>query len=292
MANDDIDNENLEIDSEEAADAALESIAPTEGSPILDDKPAAAPVDEFDLTVGGKQIKAKRDQLVQWAQQGYNAPTQISKLTKEIDTWKKQFSDIEPKYKELESKFSQYNEIDSYVRQNPAFWDHVQQAWQNRTQALNDQSNPLAQMVSQLQSEVQGLVQYKTQIEEQQAKYRETKEDQEYLQSFEELKKQHSDIDFVTPDEEGKTLEYRVLEHAQMNGIKNFKTAFRDFYHDELVKRAESRAKESFVKDKQKNTKLGILGITNRPTKTVSTDFRGKSYDDLADEAKQELGLT
>jgi hypothetical protein len=135
------------------------------------------------------------------------------------------------------------------------------------------------------------LVQYKSQLEEQQQKQRMAQDDQAYMQSLTEMKKAYPDIDFDSPDAEGKSLEFKVLEYAQQEGLKNFKTAFRDFYHDELQKRAESKAKENFLKDKQKNTKLGVLGITPAPTKNrPSRDVRSMSWDDLASEALEEMG--
>ena len=284
---DPIENENLgTVESEEQADALLETIEQPATGPIQEEKPQAPQtIDEFDLTVGGKQIKAKRDQLIQWAQMGYDAPNKIRHLTKELESWKQK----ESKFQELDQK---YGEIDKFVREKPDFWDHVLQSYQQRNQLLQDQSNPLASMVQQLQSQVQDLVQYKNQIEERQAQARVQQEDQSYLQTLEEMRKSYPDVDFVTPDAEGKSLEYKVLEYAQQNGISNFKTAFRDYYHDELVKLAESKAKENLIKEKQKNTKMGILGITSAPTKRASSgNVRNKSYDDIANEALEELGL-
>lgn len=279
-----IENENLDsIETEEQADALLENIDAPESGPIQEEQPQATP-DEWELTVGGKQIKAKRDQIMQWAQMGYDAPNKIRKFTQELEGWKQK----EAQFKEWHEK---YGPVDEYVRQNPQFWDHVTQSWQNRNQLLNDQSNPLASMVQQLQAQVQDLVQYKSQIEEQRTQAQMQQEDQAYQQTFEDIRKQYPDIDFVTPDDEGKSLEYKVLEHAQNEGIKNFKTAFRDFYHDELVKRSESKAKESVSKEKVKNTKLGILGVTPTPTKRASNDHKGKSWHELADEVKDELKL-
>ena len=281
-----IENENSNaIESADQADELLESIEAPDRGPIQDEKPQAqAPLDEFELTVGGKAIKAKRDQVLQWAQMGYDAPNKIRALTKDIETWKQK----ESQFKEMQDK---YGPVDEYVRQNPKFWDHVLQSYEQRNQLLQDSSNPLAQMVQQLQTQVQDLVQYKSQIEERESQARLQQEDQEYQQGFEELKKSYPDIDFVTPDDEGKSLEYKVLEHAQKEGIKNFKTAFRDFYHDELVKRAEGKAKESLTKEKQKNTKLGVLGLSPTPTKRALSDHRGKSWNQLAEEAMQEAGI-
>lgn len=282
--------ENLDsIDTAEQADELLSSIEQPQDR-IMDKAPEQKPtVDEWEFTVGGKQVKAPRDQVIQWAQQGYTAPGQIAKYTRELETLKKQYSEAESKYKDWDTK---YGPVDQYVRQNPQFWDHVMQSYEQRNSLLSDQSNPMAQMVRDLQTQVQDLVQYKSQLEEQQTKQRMSQEDQAYLGQLTEMKKAYADIDFDTPDAEGKSLEYKVLEYAQQEGIKNFKTAFKDFYHDELLKRAESKAKESLIKDKQKNTKLGVLGVSPTPTKTPSSrNIRQSSYDDLTREALAELGI-
>src|SRR5688572_6758253 len=112
---DDIENENLgSVENEEQADALLEAVERPDHAPIEDSKPQTpVAIDEFDITVGGKQIKAKRDQLIQWAQMGYDAPNKIRTLTKEIETWKSKYGESEPKWKEIETK---YGEIDGYVR--------------------------------------------------------------------------------------------------------------------------------------------------------------------------------
>jgi len=280
------ESQNLEVTTEEQADDLLSSIEGNDSTGIIDEPKKLD--DEFELKIGDQLIKAKRDQVIQWAQQGHSAPGKISQLTRDLESWKKKWSEAEPKWKEVESK---YGEVDSYVRKNPEFWDHVLKSYESRNQALQDANNPLAATVNDLRSQVQELIQYKNQIEETNQKHRAAQEDNAYMQSFEEIKKAYADIDFVTLDESGKNLEYKVLEHAINNGIKDFKTAFRDYYHDELMKRAEAKAKESVTKEKQKQTKLGILGVTTQPTKMSTANIRSKSYENLADEIKAELGL-
>lgn len=287
----DNDTQNLEsVDTVEQADALLEQIETPASGEIQDTQAQAQPQtqDEWELTVGGKAIKAKRDQIMQWAQQGYSAPGKISSLTREYEALKKKYADEGNQWKAMQEK---YGPVDEYVRQNPQFWEHVTKSYEQRNNLLNDQSNPLAQTVNDLQAKIQDLIQYKNQVEEERQKHRTQEEDQAYLSTLQEVQKAYPDIDFVTADEEGKTLEYRVLEHAQQNGISSFKAAFRDFYFDELQKRSESKAKESLVKEKQKNTKLGVLGVTSAPQRKTSGDHRNKSYDDLAREALDELGI-
>ena len=281
------DNQNLEIQTEEQADALLESIDRPDHAPIQD-APVQQAQDEWELTVGGKAIKAKRDQVMQWAQQGYTAPGKISQLTKELESWKSKWSEHEPKWKGLEEK---YGPIDQYVREKPDFWDHVVQSYEQRNQLMADPNNPLAQTVSALQTQLQDLIQFKNQVTEERTNMQTQQEDQQYMQSLSGIKEQYPDIDFDSPDDEGKTLEYRVLEHAAKEGIKNFKTAFRDFYHDELVKRSESKAKENLIKEKQKNTKLGILCMSPTPSRQTQADPRKQSYDQIAESIKEEFGF-
>lgn len=283
----DIEQNNLEITSEADADSLLESIERPDHQPIQDTAPQPT-ADEFDLTVGGKQIKAKREQLIQWAQQGYTAPHKIGSLTKEIESWKQKYSQLEPEYKTYKEK---YEPIDKFVKEKPEFWDHVLKQWEQREQLLNDTANPLAREVSELRTQLQDLMQYKESLESERQNIRVTQEDQQYMTVLDEAKKQYPDIDFDTPNEEGKSLEYRVLEHAKKEGIKNFQTAFRDYYHEELLSRAQSKAKEDLTKNKVKNTKLGILGISPTPTKRTTSDHRNKSYDDITAEIIEEFGL-
>jgi len=110
------------------------------------------------------------------------------------------------------------------------------------------------------------------------------------------IRKQFSNIDFDTPDENGLNLEMKVLQHAESLGIDGskpgaFRIAFRDFYHDHLINKAQEQAKENLQRDIQKRTKLGIVGSSDQPTKglKVAEGVRHKSYDDLLQEALSEI---
>ena len=275
------------IDTAEKADALIDQIEAPSHEPIQEPQ-AQAPVDEWELTVGGKQIKAKRDQVLQWAQQGYTAPGKIAQYTRELEDYKKKWSEAEPKYKELETK---YGPVDQYVRQNPQFWDHVVKQFEQRQSLVNDPTNPMASELNALREQLQDLTQFKSTFEQEQQKQRMAQDDEKYMATVGEIKKAYPDVDFDSVDIDGKTLEMKVLEYGIQNEIRNFKTAFKDFYHDELIKRAETRAKESINKEKVKSTKMGILGITPQSAKTQSSDHRGKSYDDIANEIKREYGI-
>ncbi len=94
-------------------------------------------------------------------------------------------------------------------------------------------------------------------------------------------------------DETGLTLEMRVLNHAQENGINSFRAAFRDFNHEKLVAIAASKAREDATKKRQMDAKNGLLGVSSTPMKGVQSaqNVKNKSYNDLVNEAKAELGI-
>jgi len=277
-----MEKEILDIPKDEAeADALLESIS----NPKEDTEKAQAeskPPEEYSFNYEGKEIKAPMDKLLKWASQGYGAPNRIGELNKQLGEWKQKESHLN----ELKTK---YADVDNYVRQNPQWFEAVNQQYQQalakQNQSAQMENHPLMNEFAGLRKQVDELSNYKNEIIR-------TQEDQKYTHDFELLQKANPKVDFVTPDENGKTLEYKVLEYAQQNGINNFKTAFRDFYHEDLLKLKELEAREKVVTDRVGKTKLGILGISPTPTKRHTESVKGKSYDDLMREAKEELGIS
>ena len=76
-----------------------------------------------------------------------------------------------------------------------------------------------------------------------------------------------------------------------VSNAKGFKAAFRDYMHERLVKDAELKGKESAQQEIQRRNKLGLLGTTPTPLKTIqpAVNLKDKSYEELAREALQEL---
>ncbi len=279
--------------TEDDADALLEGIEAPSGDSSMEAAPTAEQTQQaidFAFTVGGKEIKldlAKdRDKLMRWAQQGYEAPNKIGELNKKLEG----YTQRETQYKEWQEK---YGPVDDYVRQNPQFWDHVVKQYQQQQQQVqNGQQEQVSPAIQQLMQEVQGLKQIASTYQQQEQERQAMRDDALYMDEFSKVQKQYPKIDFSTPDQEGKNLEYKVLEFAQAKGIKEFTTAFKAFHHDELLKLAQEEAKEKLISDRQSKSKLGILNVSSTPTRKTSDSVKGKNYNDLAAEALQELGLT
>jgi len=254
--------------------------------------PAAPPAPELEFTVGGKTIKVPLSdpRVKQWTQQGYSYAQQMAAFKAEQEAFQKQQETLKQRYGELEQ----------YVEQNPDWWNHVNQQFERvragmaqQTQSQNaDPNNPLVQELQTLKQQLQDVIKFKQDSETQRLIQQREQEDRRLNEEIQSIRETYKDLDWNSVGSDGKTMELQVLEFAQQRGIQSFQDAFLLFNHDRLVKLAEQRAKENVVKERQKQTKLGLLGTTQAPKKgiTHAEDIKNKSYDDLYREALEELG--
>lgn len=282
------------MDNVEMTDAEMDSLI--EGKSESHDIPMKseeAPVQtpqEYTIKVGGQEIKAPWEKIQTWAQLGYNYPQKAQ----EFNQMKARFDEISKKeqtLQELEQKWKPYKEVDEFASKNPDWWNQVQQSYRERLHGA--QTNPEIQSIKQEFQQFKEFMQSQMQ-EKQTLKQRE--EDQTLAKDIESIRKSFPNIDFDSPDEEGKSLETKILEHAMGMGLDgskpgHFRAAFRDFYHDHLVGKAREEGKELVSKEVQKRTKLGILGESPKPTKglKVAENVKDKTYEELMREALAEI---
>ncbi len=271
--------------NEQEAESLLEGInqpAETETTPVEKTTEQMTP-QEYAFKVGGKEIKAPIDKIIRWAEMGYDAPNKIGSLQKEIDSWKQK----ENQFKEIEGK---YGTVDQYVRENPQWWQFVQSQYEQQQKQMTS-DNPMMSTINELKEKLNDISSFKDQILKEKQEMKAMQDDDAYTKEFESVKSQYPNIDLVTPDETGKTLEYKILEYASQNGIKKFTTAFRDMMHDQLMGLKEEQAKEKLMSDRVSKTKLGILGTSPTP-KTKGVEYsKGKSYADLEREVLESYGI-
>lgn len=282
-------NEELDLLAD-STDKARNSERPMSDKDVQTPEPKASK-EEYEFTHNGKQVKGTRDQIIKWAQMGYDRPQVAQKWNQEKQQWEQE-----------KSKYKVYQDIDAYASQNKEWWDHVSKSWQNRNQPTQPQAtqptgeqtgqpayDPRYQTLEQKLSQLEPLVQELTQFKQTQAIQEEdTKLDKE-VQS---IRESHQDLDWESLDANGKSLETRVLEHARDTGIRSFRAAFRDLLHEELVGKAESLGKLAVSKGIQNQTKLGVLGQS--PTSRMSRpepkrNMRQTSYEELEREIRDEL---
>ena len=273
-------------------DATLEAIESPSGdsnipmSTPVPQEAAPTPAQEIEFQWRDRQIKAPLDKARQWMSQGYDYGQRVSELKAEREAFLAEQQGHKQKY-------SRYEEVDAYAKQDPAWWQHVEETWQQRQARQQGQADP-NDPVSQIASELEDLKKFKQEIisERQQKVMQES--DSKLNEEITSIQKQHADLDWTAVDDTGLTLEMRVLRHAQQNGINSFRAAFRDMNHEHLVQIAASKAREDAVKQRQIDAKKGLLGKSPTPIKGIQNaqNVKGKSYSDLLSEAKAELGIS
>lgn len=284
-----------ELDTPEQIDSYLNEIesTPTHDIPM---KGEAAPeadapgtpantIEEWELKVNGQAIKAPRDKVIQWAQMGYDAPKRIGELNQKLQGYQTK----ESEWKTLEEKYQPYREIDDYMSKNPDFWKHVTESWQTKAKGA-DAAQPAHPELAAIKNEFGEIKNFLNELKTEKQAQAVVKEDESLDQEVRSIREQYTNIDFDQKDAEGKSLEYRILEHATKSGIGSFKTAFADFYLPNLLKQAEERGKETQVKDVQRRNKLGLLGVSSTPkTAPPQKSIREKTYNDIEREILDEL---
>lgn len=234
--------------------------------------------------------------IIQRAQRGYDYAQLVSEHKQRDD----QLSQREQKIRELEGRWKPYED---FATQNPTWADHVKNAWENRfgfnptTPQIDTHpgmQNP--NLPPELAKEISELRSFRDEYM-QERKLRDEQKAQEALNSeIDKVRGQYSDIDFgYTDPGTGKSLEMQILEHGIRNGINSFGAAFRDFYHDQLIARAEMKAKESLQKEQQAKAKQGFIaeGTANMMQTTVpqTGQLKHRSYEDLLRQGVSDLGI-
>lgn len=238
---------------------------------------------KFKFQAGGKDIEASQEELIKWAQMGYNYPQQKAEFNKQIEAFKAQQAEFEQRQKQ----FTPFMEIDKYARENPQWWEMVSNEYAKAQQGITQETSP---EIAALKEEIAELRKFRDELQSEKSAQQLEKEDKELAGEVESIRKSYPNIDFDTPDESGANLEMRVLKHAMDNNIASFKVAFRDYYHDQLVAKAEIKGKETLSQELGQKSKLGILSETSKPTRGFqdATNVKSKSYEDLMREGIEE----
>jgi hypothetical protein len=260
---------------------------PAQTPAAVEAKTPAQAAAELAFTWNGKQIKAPLNdpRVTQWVSQGYD-------YAQKMQAFKQSQAEFEQKQRLISEIESKYKPVEEYYSQNPDRWQYINQQYEALKQGL-DPSNPLAQKLQNFESKLSQVDQFIQQAQVEKLNQQRHQEDQSLDSEIQSIRDEFKDLDWHSPDGEGKDLEYRVLKHAQEIGTRSFRAAFRDFNHEHLVKRAEERAKENVVKERQKQTKLGLLGQSQAPKQGITNaqNLKNRSYDDLIAEGIAELGL-
>jgi len=287
------------MDQELSASEMLDSVRnESSGEPAADSTatPAAAPQgpwwseklkESVEYDADGKKVSEPLEMVFKRAGMGYHYAQKMHALNQSLEKLKG-YDELESKYKGL----SRWQEYDDYARQNPEWAKHVEENWANKEKVL--QSNPeLAQYQQKIQSLEEKLSTYDEKFsswEQAQQAEKFKAEDTQFNDEIQSVAKQFG-VELSQADEQGQSLEWRVLQHMTTLGLDgskkgHFTAAFKDYYFDNLVGKTKEQAVENHAKSQAELRKQGIREITRAPKQEGLNGYRpGMSKEDVDREA-------
>lgn len=284
---DENENQSADQSASESTQSVDDLYASITGEPRQEVQASPAQAQEFEFVHKGKQIKLpiSDPKFKQWIQQGYDYSTNISQLNKEREAFTNELSS-------KRALLDRYSKVDEYAKTNPQWWDYVIKQYEatlnggQSTQTSYNPNDPIVRQISEMSQQLSAL-----NSEREQARFKE--EDARLNQEIEEVHKQYPKLDWDSVNEAGQSLRDQVLKFAYDNKYPSFESAFLVHQKANILNLERERAKEDVVKQRQKQTKLGLLGSSPTPKSEVAyaKNTKNKSWDDLGREALEELGL-
>ena len=245
-------------------------------------------------TDNGKDVEEDLATILQRASGGYH-------FAQRMNEYKQLMAEYDTKHKPLIEQTTQlqekYGKFEEYAKENPEWYDHWSNAYENRhnlgTQSgeiqNDEQTNIQAMLKDMLSQELGPVKEFMTSQQQAVSQQQVTEQDRELSDAVNKTREQFSNIDFDKTDPAtGKSLEYETLEFMHKTGIADFNTAFKAFYHDNIVKMQVENARDSQVKADQELKKNGILGIKTTPSAKRTPNLQGKNLDQLMEMAQND----
>jgi vacuolar-type H+-ATPase subunit I/STV1 len=290
----------LELDAipQNAAEAEALIGALGEADVPAEAAPAAAPVDEFVINYKGKEERYPREKIISFAQQGRDYAEKMAAFNQEKTRWsqlEQEYNGAKSQWQQVEQRLKNYSDIEAYQKQDPQWWAHVNEMYQQKLTERGGQP-AMAQLPPEIAKEFEELRQFKTELAQEREQAQRVKEDQVLDLQVSSYRDKYPQFDWAEVDGNGQNLEQRILKFAMENGLskpEHFQIAANNFLFDEHVKRASHAAKEGVGKHLEKVTKLGLGPVTNQPTSRLKqvSNVASKDWNEIAEEAKSALGL-
>jgi hypothetical protein len=244
---------------------------------------------EYEYEARSGKVKEPLSMILKRAKLGYHYAQDVEQHRQAVSAWEKQRQAEEEALKE-------YREIGDYAKQNPDWANHWKTAWEQRaayaTQSIPAQGQAQAgEFNIEAHPFVKALNDRLANAEKFVSTYQQRESDAKLRESIEATKKEFPNINFNEADEEGRSLEYRVFQHAQQNGIPNFRSAFRDYHFDQLVAKKAEAAKEEVAKAAANDKRHGILGRVNGQNPRNSARIKSRDpWNAAYDSAVKDIG--
>lgn len=227
-------------------------------------------------------IPQSKDELIKWAQLGYNNDLRMKTLDKRESTMVEREKSLE-QIKALSEAFDQRPDFkQSVLGIYQKLMNGEQAAAEQQADNMPDDQQaviaPYLEKISSLEQKLQGIEGRFSEIDN-------SKADEAVKSEIDQLKKEHTGEDWDTPDSQTeKTLLREVLEHASKNGFHSLEAAYRDLRWETAMANAKAEALKGADSAAQAAQRAGIVGKGGQgmPSAPKQVNVRNASYSDLS----------
>lgn len=249
---------------------------------------------EIPIKHNGQVVKAPLEKVLN----AFRERSHLDDKFKQFNTQKEQFDQERQKFGEFQELHNKYGEIQKWSEENPEKWNALWDLYQKRDTALlgAEQGNEGAvspqvqQLLENMQEQIRVLSQdrdARIQSEEERAIQEDVKAVEAEIANFRDTFGKKYGINLDEADENGITLQSRILQFGLDKGYQDFETAATMFLRDTLLDTAQQVARNEAVKSVQQQRKSGILSRSDTP-------FSGETSIDptkLSEEKRDQMAL-
>lgn len=233
----------------------------------------------------GKEVEEDLATVLQRASAGYHFAQRMNEYNQLMTDYKSKY---EPSIQEANALKEKYGKFEEYAKENPQWYDHWSSAWENRHNQMTETgemqeeqpSNIQAILKDMLAQELGPVRDFMSQQQQTIQSKQIADEDRALSDAVDKTRKEFSQVDFDKTDPQtGESLEYQVLKFMHQSGIQDFNTAFKAFYHDNIVKMQVEQAREQALRDDQERKKNGIIDIQTTPVRRTQPNLKNLNLD-------------
>lgn len=281
-------------------------------------------IEELIFESGGKQFKvpANAELALKHAGQTVRKPLNtIINGWRQVGDYNSKLAEIDRRNKEYETNsqaLDKFRQLEEWSRENPELFEHVWNGYTNRdklaiqqqlgtiNQQAQDNGNGAAnldprvvKMFEDMSSQIKGLLSDKEMREKEQEEKAieadisfintQIEDFQKYLDS----NFAHANIKLENEDENGISLKAKIIKFGIDSKLPDFETAALKYLKDTLIFKAAEKARIDAVKNVKQQNRSGLIATSSTPFPNGQSDrvesVKGKSYEQIASEAKREL---
>lgn len=256
---------------------------------------------EYAINYKGKEEKYPLEKILAFANQGRDYNEKMQAFNQQKTRWtqlEQEYNGAKTQWAQVEQRLKNYSDIEAYQKQDPAWWQHVNESYEQRMQERGGGQHgaPAAALPPEVAKQISDFNEFMTSQKQREQVEVAAREDQALDLQVSSYREKYPQFEWDKVDENGLNLEKRVLQYMSDNGLtkpEQFPLAANNFLLDEHLKRAGHAAKDGVGRHLEKVTKLGLGPITTQPSLKIQQvrNVANKDWNEIAEEAKAALGV-